>query len=63
MQKYDIERYEINEVWGYLVDNDYFTDDELRLITDINGFNLETLNDCLFARYGYRDLKQMLEEE
>lgn len=63
MQKYNIERYEINEVWSYLVDNDYFTDDELRLITDINGFNLETLNDCLFARYGYRDLGQMLEEE
>ncbi len=59
----ELDFYDINEVYNYLVDNSYFTNEELRLITDINGFNLETLNDCLYARYGYRDLEQLLEGE
>ena len=46
-----------------LIDRELFTEEELQLITCINGFTVETLNDCLFARYGYRDLSQMLEEE
>ncbi len=53
---------DVNEVWSYLVDNDYFTDEELQLITNINGYTIETLNDCLYSRYAYRDLGQMLEE-
>lgn len=59
----DLNFYDVNEVYNYLVNNSYFMDDELRLITEINGFNLETLNDCLLARYGYRDLEQLLEGE
>lgn len=51
----------VNEVWDLLVDNDYFTVEELQLLTNINGYNLETLNDAIYARYGYRDLEQMLE--
>lgn len=46
-----------------LIVHELFTQDELELITNINGFTVETLNDCIFARYGYRDLEQMLEEE
>lgn len=51
------------EVYEFLIDNNYFTQEELDLTTNINGFNIETLNDCLYARYGYRSLSQMLEEE
>ena len=46
-----------------LVERGLFTEDELNLITDICGFTVETLNNCIFARYGYRSLAQMLEEE
>ena len=46
-----------------LVERELFTEAELKLLTDINGFTVETLNDCLFSRYGYRSLDQMLEEE
>lgn len=54
---------EVNELWDKLVENDYFTEEELRLITNINGYTVDTLNDCIFARYGYRDYSQMTGEE
>jgi hypothetical protein len=50
---------EINDVWGLLIDGGYFTDDELQLITNINGYTIETLNDCIYARYGFRSYEQM----
>jgi hypothetical protein len=50
---------EINDVWGLLIDGGYFTDDELQLITNINGYTIETLNDCIYSRYGFRSYEQM----
>ena len=47
--------------YNYLLDSEMFTESELQLITNINGYNLETLNDCIFSRFGYRDLEQLLE--
>lgn len=52
---------EINALWDKLLDMDLFTKGELQLITNINGYSVETLNAALFARYGYRDLEQMME--
>lgn len=54
---------EIIEIYNNLIDNGYFTEKELELITDINGYNLETLNDAIYARYGYRDYEQLTQEE
>ena len=51
---------EVNELYDVLVDEGYFTDEELRLLTNINGNSIETLNDAIFSRYGYRDYEQML---
>ncbi len=45
----------ISEMWDWLLDAGIATEDELQLVTDINGYSLETLNDVLFARTGYRD--------
>ena len=53
---------DVNDVWDELIDNELFTHDELQLITNMISYSVETLNDALFARYGYRDLEQMLEE-
>jgi len=50
---------EVIYLWDTLVDRGYFTDRELELVTDINGYSVDTLNDCLYSRYGYRDLDQM----
>lgn len=51
------------ELFTYLIDKELFTYDELKLLTDINGYNIQTLNDAIFARYGYRDLLSMKESE
>lgn len=53
----------VNELWDLLVDEGYFTAEELQLLTNINGFSVETLNDAIYARYGYRDYDQMMEYE
>ena len=50
----------VDIVYNYYEEAELFTAEELRLITNINGYNLETLNDMLYARYGYRDLEQMM---
>jgi hypothetical protein len=53
---------EVSDLWAYLTDNELFTEAELQLITSMYGYNTDTLNDALYARYGYRSLDQMLEE-
>jgi hypothetical protein len=51
------------ETYEYLVDNGIATDDEIILVTNINGYNLESLNAILFVRTGWRYLEQALEME
>ena len=50
-------------IYCYYIDAELFTEAELQLLTNINGYNIDTLNSALYARYGYRDLKQMMESE
>ena len=52
-----------NELWNELIERELFTHDELKLLTNINGLSIETLNDAIFSRYGYRDYEQMMEYE
>jgi hypothetical protein len=54
---------QIDNIWQYIVDADIATDDTLRVITSINGYNIDTLNDVLYAVTGYRDIKQLKENE
>lgn len=50
------------ELLERLIDEGYFTQKELNLVICINGFSIETLNDCIYARYGYRDYEQLVKE-
>ena len=54
---------DVNKLWDKLIEQELFTEEELRLVTDINGYSVETLNDCIYARYGYRSLEQMEDED
>ena len=56
----DIDR---DELWDYLAETQTATEEELRLVTCINGHSLETLESVLFARTGYRSLEQIQGEE
>lgn len=53
---------DVNTLYEELLDGDLFTSEELQLITNLNGYSVETLNDAIYIRYGYRSLGQMLGE-
>ncbi len=54
---------ELDDTWDYIVESGIATEDELRLVTTINGYNIDTLNAVLYARTGYRSLEQIRESE
>ena len=41
---------------NFLIEQEIATEDEISLVTEINGCSIDTLNDILYARTGYRDL-------
>lgn len=47
---------ELRHEWGV-------STDVLQVVTDINGYNLETLRDILFATHGYRTFNFEDEED
>lgn len=54
---------DFEEMFELLIDRKYFTEEELTLITSINGTSIETLNDAIYARYGYSDIAQLIDSE
>lgn len=48
------------DVWNAIVEYGIATEEELELVTAINGYNSDTLNDVIFVRTGYRNIKQFL---
>jgi len=52
----------LQELWGYLIDSGLVTDQEIDLVVNINGYNLETLESILYVRSGYRSLDQIDDE-
>jgi hypothetical protein len=52
-----------SDIWDYIIDNNLASEEALRLVTNINGYNEETLNDVIYSTTGYRDLEQLKNEE
>lgn len=50
------------QLWDYLINSGIATEQELRLITDIIGYSTDTLNEVIYARTGYRDYEQLINE-
>ena len=53
--------FSIIEMWDAIIMYGIATEEELILVTSINGYREETLNDVIYIRTGYRDIKQFLE--
>lgn len=53
----------VDELWEKLIMDNYFTEEELQLVTDVAGYSVSTLNDCIYSRYGYRSWEQLVEED
>lgn len=50
------------EIWEMIIEYGIAKEEELQLITSINGYNEKTLNDVIYARTGYRNIQQYMEE-
>lgn len=49
-------------LWDFLVDDYIATEDEIRLVVDINGYTKETFFDILYARTGCRTIEQAIDD-
>lgn len=50
------------DMWDTIIELGIATDDELGLVTALNGRNTCVLQDVLYIRTGYRSLEQLLDE-
>ena len=50
------------EMYNCLIDCGIATEEEIELVTAINGDNEETYEDILYVRTGYRTFDQFLED-
>lgn len=53
---------QFDEIYNFLTENQFFTDEELILLCCINGHTVETLNSAIYARYGFRTYEGLLED-
>lgn len=51
------------QTWDYLIENQIATEEELKLVTCINGYNEDSLLSVLYARTGYRSIDQIEGED
>jgi hypothetical protein len=51
------------EMMDYLVEYQICTDEELALVTSINGTNEDTMKSILYVRTGYRNFEQLQDED
>ena len=52
----------LNEKWDVLIEMGV-NEETLDIITSINGYNLQTLEDVLYAKFGYRSFEQLEREQ
>lgn len=53
---------DISTIWDAIIEYGIATEEELLLVTAINGYNEDALNDVIFVRTGYRSIEQLLED-
>lgn len=52
----------VDMMYEILLDCDIATEDEINLVTKINGWNEQSMLDILYVRTGYTDFTQLAEE-
>lgn len=50
----------LEQYYNYLCESGLASVETLNIITSINGYNEDTLNDILYCVSGYRDIEQYL---
>lgn len=54
---------ELEEYYNYLIDTCIVSDETLQVVTCINGYSVNTLNDVLYTVTSYRDIEDYLQYE
>lgn len=54
--------YSISEIWDLIIEYGIATQEELELVTCIEGYNIDTLECVIYVRTGYRNIEQFIEE-
>lgn len=52
-----------SELFNRIVEDGIATESEVELVADIAGYSVETLNQIIYVRTGYRDIEQYEESE
>lgn len=50
-------------IYDFIRANEIATESEIELVTNINGYSEETLNDIIYCRTGYHDVPQLYDCE
>ena len=48
-----------DKIWDVLLANELATEDEMRLVTNINGYTVETMESIIYVKTGVRNLDQL----
>lgn len=54
---------QIDKLWDLLVNYELASESTLQLVTRLNGYNLETMEDVLYVLTGYHSYEQFMENE
>lgn len=54
---------QMEKIESFLIDNGIATTEEINLVSKINGYTIEMLQDILYVRTGYRSLEQLMDAE
>ena len=54
---------QLEKLWDLIVNYELATEQSLQLVTRLNGYTLETMEDVLYALTGYRSYEQFMENE
>lgn len=52
-----------SELFERIINDGIATESEVNLVTDITGYSVETLNQIIYVRTGYRNIEQYEESE
>lgn len=54
---------ELENAWyNFITENNIATENEVNLVTDINGYSESAFLDIVYARTGYRSYEQLLDD-
>jgi hypothetical protein len=53
----------VHEIWDFIIDNEIASEETLQVVTNLNGYSAETLNEVLYVVTGYRSIEQYQGEE